>query len=93
MLVPATVLLGFLGAHSLHLEPATIAMFGAALLMLLHTLGDDGSLVGASANLIVAGYAERAGQRIDFLRFLLIGFPLMLLTVGIANVYVLLRYF
>ncbi|MGB0713562.1 MAG: SLC13 family permease, partial [Gammaproteobacteria bacterium] len=42
-------------------------------------LGGNGSLVGASANLIVAGYAERAGQPIRFLPFMLMAFPLMLL--------------
>ena len=55
-------------------------------------LGGNGSLVGASANLIVAGFAERAGHRIRFLPFMLMAFPLMLLSVGIASVYVYLRY-
>ena len=32
-------------------------------------LGGNGSLIGASANLIVAGFAERAGQPIRFLPF------------------------
>jgi Na+/H+ antiporter NhaD/arsenite permease-like protein len=56
-------------------------------------LGGNGSLVGASANLIVAGFAERAGHRIPFLRFMLIAFPLMLISVVIASAYVYLRYF
>jgi len=55
-------------------------------------LGGNGSLVGASANLIVAGFAERAGHRINFLHFMLAAFPLMLVTVAIASVYVYLRY-
>ena len=55
-------------------------------------LGGNGSLVGASANLIVAGIAERSGQRIRFLPFLLIAFPLMLISIVIASVYVYLRY-
>jgi Na+/H+ antiporter NhaD/arsenite permease-like protein len=55
-------------------------------------LGGNGSLVGASANLIVAGFAERAGHRIKFLRFMLLAFPMMLLTIGIASVYVYFRY-
>jgi Na+/H+ antiporter NhaD/arsenite permease-like protein len=55
-------------------------------------LGGNGSLVGASANLIVAGYAERSGYRIGFLKFMLIAFPLMLLSVLIASIYVYLRY-
>lgn len=49
--------------------------------------GGNGSLVGASANLIVAGFAERAGERISFMRFLKFGFPLMLVTMLVASVY------
>ena len=55
-------------------------------------LGGNGSLVGASANLIVAGFAERAGQRIEFLRFMKLAFPLMLLSIVIATGYIYLRY-
>jgi len=55
-------------------------------------LGGNGSLVGASANLIVAGFAERSGQPIRFLPFMLMAFPLMLLSVVISSVYVYLRY-
>jgi len=55
-------------------------------------LGGNGSLVGASANLIVAGFAERAGHRIHFLSFMLLAFPMMLLSIAIASVYVYLRY-
>ncbi|HFD86448.1 MAG TPA: hypothetical protein ENJ35_02100 [Gammaproteobacteria bacterium] len=55
-------------------------------------LGGNGSLVGASANLIVAGFAERSGQPIRFLPFMLMAFPLMLLSILIASVYVYLRY-
>ncbi|WP_366057424.1 SLC13 family permease, partial [Oceanicoccus sp.] len=50
-------------------------------------LGGNGSLVGASASLIVAGSAERAGHRIQFLKFMLMAFPMMLLSIGIASVY------
>ena len=55
-------------------------------------LGGNGSLVGASANLIVAGFAERAGHRIKFLPFMLMAFPMMLISIVIATVYVYLRY-
>lgn len=55
-------------------------------------LGGNGSLVGASANLIVAGFAERAGYRINFIQFMLIAFPLMLLSIVIASIYVYIRY-
>jgi Na+/H+ antiporter NhaD/arsenite permease-like protein len=55
-------------------------------------LGGNGSLVGASANLIVAGFAERSGHRIRFLPFMAAAFPLMILSVLIASIYVYLRY-
>ena len=56
-------------------------------------LGGNGSLIGASANLIVAGFAERAGHRIHFLKFMAVAFPLMLLSIIVATAYVYLRYF
>jgi Na+/H+ antiporter NhaD/arsenite permease-like protein len=55
-------------------------------------LGGNGSLVGASANLIVAGFAERSGHPIRFLPFMLIAFPLMLASIAISTLYVYLRY-
>jgi len=56
-------------------------------------LGGNGSLVGASANLIVAGFAERSGQPIRFLPFMLIAFPMMLMSVLVSSIYVYFRYF
>jgi len=56
-------------------------------------LGGNGSLIGASANLMVAGIAERAGQRISFLGFLKLAFPLMICTVAMASVYAWLVFF
>ena len=55
-------------------------------------LGGNGTLIGASANLVVAGFAERAGQPIRFTRFLLIAFPLMLLSIVISTGYLYWRY-
>jgi Na+/H+ antiporter NhaD/arsenite permease-like protein len=55
-------------------------------------LGGNGSLVGASANLIVAGFAERAGHRIRFLPFMLMAFPMMLISIGISSLYIYFRY-
>ena len=56
-------------------------------------LGGNGSLIGASANLIVAGFAERSGQPIRFLPFMLMAFPLMLASIAISTVYVYWRFF
>lgn len=50
-------------------------------------LGGNGTLIGASANVIVAGMSERYNTPIKFIYYLKIGFPLMLLSVIIANAY------
>lgn len=55
-------------------------------------LGGNGTLIGASANLIAAGLAAREGHPIRFIAFLKVGFPLMLLSVAMASLYVYLRY-
>ena len=55
-------------------------------------LGGNGSLVGASANLIIAGFAEQSGQPIRFLPFMAIAFPLMLLSILVSTFYIYLRY-
>jgi len=55
-------------------------------------LGGNGSLIGASANLIVAGFAQRAGHPIAFLSFMKHAFALMILTILISHAYLYLRY-
>lgn len=55
-------------------------------------LGGNGTIVGASANLIVAGMAAERGYPISFIRYLKIGFPIMILTIILSSVYVYLRY-
>lgn len=56
-------------------------------------LGGNGSPIGASANVIVVGMAEKAGRKISFLKFVAYGAPIMLLTVFISMIYVWLRYY
>jgi Na+/H+ antiporter NhaD/arsenite permease-like protein len=55
-------------------------------------LGGNGTLIGASANLVVAGFAERAGQPIRFVQYTLMAFPIMLLSIAISMVYLYWRY-
>ncbi|MDX8403380.1 MAG: ArsB/NhaD family transporter [Mariprofundaceae bacterium] len=55
-------------------------------------LGGNGTLIGASANLIVAGFAQRAGHPIAFLVFMKHAFGLMLVSIAIAHTYLYLRY-
>ncbi|MFC5703117.1 ArsB/NhaD family transporter [Cohnella faecalis] len=55
-------------------------------------LGGNGTLIGASANLIAAGLSGKEGHPIKFVAYMKIGFPLMLLSVLMASVYIYLRY-
>ena len=56
-------------------------------------LGGNGTLIGASANLTVAGIGERNGVPFKFITYTLYAFPMMLVSVAIAHVYVWWRYF
>ena len=55
-------------------------------------LGGNGTLVGASANLIVAGLAAARGVRITFIDYFKVGFPIMIFTIVLSTIYVYLRY-
>ena len=55
--------------------------------------GGNLTLIGASANVVVAGMSERAGQRISFVKFMLYGIPVTLASLALATAYVVLRYF
>jgi Na+/H+ antiporter NhaD/arsenite permease-like protein len=55
-------------------------------------LGGNGTLIGASANLTVAGIGERAGVPFRFLEFAKVAFPLMLISIAISHVYLEWRY-
>ena len=55
-------------------------------------LGGNGTLIGASANVVTAGMAEEAGYPISFNQFFRAGFPVMLLTVSIITIYVVLVF-
>jgi len=56
-------------------------------------LGGNGTMIGASANVIVVGIANKAGEKITFRRFLKYGMPTMILTVFVSSLYVYLRYY
>lgn len=55
-------------------------------------LGGNGTLIGASANLVVAGLASKEGYPITFVKYLKYGFPLMILSILLSSVYIYLRY-
>jgi Na+/H+ antiporter NhaD/arsenite permease-like protein len=56
-------------------------------------LGGNGTLIGASANLTVAGISERNGVPFRFVTYTLYAAPMMAVSVAICNVYVWWRYF
>src|ERR687894_373712 len=111
LIVLGLVILAFFLHGALHLEAATIALFGAAALMLYARsdeeevrplwwslalgadFGGNLTLIGASANVVVAGMSERAGQKISFVKFMLYGIPVTLASLALATVYIVLRYF
>ena len=55
-------------------------------------MGGNGSLIGASANMVTAGIAESAGYSISYGYFLRKGFPALLITVGLALIWLLLKF-
>jgi Na+/H+ antiporter NhaD/arsenite permease-like protein len=60
-------------------------MFGA-------TLGGNGTLVGASSNIVAAGVSEQHGKRISFQTFLRYGIPMMLLQLITSTIYLVIRF-
>ncbi|XP_028856292.1 P protein isoform X1 [Denticeps clupeoides] len=52
-------------------------------------LGGNGTLIGASANVVCAGIAEQHGYGFSFMEFFSLGFPMMLMTCTIAMCYLL----
>lgn len=56
-------------------------------------LGGNGTLIGASANVIVAGLAEKNGYKIKFIPFMKLAFPMMLVSIVISTIYLWIFYF
>jgi Na+/H+ antiporter NhaD/arsenite permease-like protein len=78
-------------------DPAmTMALIGQPLywsLALGACLGGNGTLIGASANVVVVQLAKKNNYPITFMQFTRYGFPIMIVTMIISSVYVVLRYF
>jgi Na+/H+ antiporter NhaD/arsenite permease-like protein len=76
----------------------TLTIPGAENGVLFYTLsvgaamGGNGSLIGASPNLVTAGIAERAGYRITYLNFMKVGLPSMILTVTLGLIWLMLHF-
>ncbi len=55
-------------------------------------LGGNGTVIGASANVVALGLARQHKLRVSFMQYFIIGFPLMLMSVGISAIYLWLRF-
>ncbi len=55
-------------------------------------MGGNGSLIGASANMVTAGIADGTGYLISYVYFLKKGIPALLITVSLAMVWLLVRF-
>ncbi|MCB0254339.1 MAG: anion permease [Anaerolineae bacterium] len=55
-------------------------------------MGGNGSLIGASANMVTSGISERAGYPITYGYFFRKGFPALLITVSLATIWLLVRF-
>lgn len=56
-------------------------------------LGGNGTIIGASANVVVSKIGERNGYKITFMHFMKWGFPFMIQSVFLAMIYLWIRYF
>jgi len=56
-------------------------------------LGGNGTLIGASANIVAIGIAKRNGLKISFREYTRLGVLFTLLSLAISALYILLRYF
>ena len=55
-------------------------------------LGGNGTLIGASANVVLSDISKKFGHEITFMAFFKHGFPIMILTVAIAAIYMIIRF-
>jgi Na+/H+ antiporter NhaD/arsenite permease-like protein len=83
---------GFVGAEILEpgftgqLPPEVLPLFYA--MMFGATLGGNGTLMGASSNIVAVGVAELHGGYISFKRFLKYGIPIMFVQLAVAALYI-----
>eukprot|EP00033_Pygsuia_biforma_P001805 GCRY01002018.1.p1 GENE.GCRY01002018.1~~GCRY01002018.1.p1 ORF type:complete len:742 (+),score=205.79 GCRY01002018.1:161-2386(+) len=83
MMIPVVIQLARNTELSLPLRPLVYALvFGTC-------LGGNGSLVGASANVVTVGVSDQHGYPISFLQFFKFGFPIMLVSIFSCNIYLL----
>ena len=55
-------------------------------------LGGNGTVIGASANVVALGLARQHNLRVSFMQYFVVGFPLMLMSIVISSLYLFLMY-
>lgn len=74
-------LIGSMGENGMDITPLWWALsLGAC-------LGGNGTLIGASANVVMAGIGEKNGAGISYMQFLKVGGPVMIISVMICTIY------
>ena len=87
-----SVIAAFLATNPAFAAPAAkeLMWWGLALAV---CLGGNGTLVGAAANLVTAGIAEKSGHKITFKEFLRYGVPVTFLSLIASSIYIIIRYY
>ena len=55
-------------------------------------LGGNGTVIGASANVVALSLARKHGMHVSFMQYFVVGFPLMLLSIAISAVYLWVKF-
>jgi Na+/H+ antiporter NhaD/arsenite permease-like protein len=55
-------------------------------------LGGNGTVIGASANVIAGGMLEKHGRKLGFFSYMKVGFPLMLISIILSTIYLIVFY-
>ena len=55
-------------------------------------LGGNGTLIGASANVVLAGISKNAGYPISFGKYFKVGFPMMLVSIVVCSAFLLIKF-
>ncbi|XP_056133703.1 P protein isoform X2 [Lampris incognitus] len=82
-MIPVLINLSQDGDVNLPVKPLIFALAMGA------CLGGNGTLIGASANVVCAGIAEQHGYGFSFMEFFRLGFPMMMMTCTIGMCYLL----
>lgn len=73
-------------ASGVHAEPLWWALSMGA------CLGGNGTLIGASANVVLAGISKNAGYPISFGKYFKVGFPMMLVSISVCSIFLLIKF-